>query len=413
MILLFRRTDLAAAFYATLLFLCAPGCSTPLPSPAQLANAPALNEDLSREILEIQEHLIQDEVTGSNVALVFKDGEMIYHQIVNSGKAGDRDIQEDTLFPIWSMSKPITIVAMLTLHEKGLFEWEDPVSKYLPDFENVMVREGDVVRPGKEPLRVEHLMTHRSGYTYDFFAAPPRHGSTQPNQTRFQDLQEYVAAVAKTPVWFEPGTNYIYGINQAILGRLVEVLSGKPFQDYLHETLFQPLGMTETSFALDEERRARFQPLFINSGALKGFTFMLDELTYDPASRAHFGGEGLVSTLGDYARFCELLLNGGEFHGKRIVSEASLTRMTQTSTPDFDKAGMAGFDMGFSVFVLANTDMESTGAPQGVFGWAGYHNTHFWIDPSSNLYVLFMTRAREFTFDIPRQLRAAIYGMDD
>ncbi len=407
---LFRRALLCPLLPATLLFFYSAGCANLPAPPSHDTGRPGLDEGQYNRLSEFQDKLIRDKVTGSNVTLVFKDGKVIYHSIVNSLKDGDRDITEDTLFPIWSMSKPITIVAMLTLHEKGLFDWNDPVSKYMPCFEALTVRDGDTVRPAKEPLRVEHLMSHRSGYAYYGFSSPASHDSPQVNQTRFQNLQQYVEVAARTPVNFEPGSDYVYGINQAILGRLVEVLSGKPFQEYLQETIFGPLGMTQTSFALDAERRARFQPLFINSSAMKGFTNKLDDLAYDPESRAHFGGEGLTSTLGDYSRFCEMLLGGGKFRGRRIVSEASLANMTSARTHDFDKAGMPGFDMGFSVFVLANTDPEGSMAPKGIYGWAGYHNTHFWIDPSTNLYALFMSRAREFTFGIPRQLRAAIYG---
>ncbi|MDP6931233.1 MAG: serine hydrolase domain-containing protein [Planctomycetota bacterium] len=405
----FFPTALSAALFS----LFASGCSTLSSLPPQPVEVPALEGNLSGNIFEFQNRLIQDEETGSNVALVFKDGEKIYHRVVNSGKAGDRDIAENTLFPIWSMSKPITIVAMMTLHEKGLFDWDDPVSKYMPCFEKLMVREGETVRPAKEPLRVKHLMTHRSGYTYYLFGTPHEYGSPHPNQTRFHDLQDYVEVAAKTPVNFEPGTDYVYGINQAILGRLVEVLGGQSFSDYLQDTIFKPLVMTETSFVLDEERRSRFQPLFINSGSLKGFTYMLDELNYNPASHAHFGGEGLLSTLGDYSRFCEMLLNGGEFRGQRIISEDSIATMTQASTKDFDELNVPGFDMGFSLFVMSDPARDGTRTPKGIFGWAGYHNTHFWIDPATNLYALFMSRAREFNFDIPRQLRVAIYGKLD
>ena len=331
---LFRRALLYPLLPATLLFFNSAGCANLPAPPSPEAGPPGVDEGQYNRLSEFQDKLIRDEVTGSNVTLVFEDGKVIYHSIVNSLKDGDRDITEDTLFPIWSMSKPITIVAMLTLHEKGLFDWNDPVSKYMPCFEALTVRDGDTVRPAKEPLRVEHLMSHRSGYAY--YWAQPSHDSPQPNQTRFQNLQQYVEATARTPVNFEPGSDYVYGINQAILGRLVEVLSGKSFQEYLQETIFDPLGMTQTSFALDAERRARFQPLFINSSDMIGFTNELDELTYAPESRAHFGGEGLTSTLGDYSRFCEMLLGGGEFRDRRIVSEASLANMTSARTHDFD-----------------------------------------------------------------------------
>ena len=388
------------------------GGPTPLVIPHQPAIAQSVASDISEKISQVQRDLIQDEVTGSNVVLVVKNGEAIYHEVSNSGKPGDSDINDDTIFPIWSMSKPITIVAMMTLHERGLFEWSDPISKYIPCFENLKVMEGEAVRDAKNPLLIEHLMSHRSGYTYYSFPGPmpPLYESAHPNQTRYNNLQEFVEAAAKTPLAFEPGTSYAYGINQAILGRLVEVLSEQSFSDYLVQTLFKPLGMTQTSFALDEERRKRFQPLFINSGNLKGFTSLLNELTYSPESKAHFGGEGLVSTLGDYSRFCEMLVNGGLFRGKRVISEGSIAKMTQTSTPNFDPLGAPGFDMGYSVFVGKDSSLEGTKAPEGIFGWSGYHNTHFWIDPSNGMYAIFMSRSREFSFDIPRELRGAIYG---
>ncbi len=400
------------ALLAALLFISPSGCAALSMPLQQSLGASAEREKISERILELQGDLIEGEVTGSNVVLLVKNGETIYHEVVNSGKLGDRKIQEDTLFPIWSMSKPITIVAMMTLHEKGLFAWDDPVSKYLPCFKNLMVREGRKIRPAKEVLRIEHLMAHRSGYTYYSFPGPmpPAYDSPHPNQTRYQDLQEFVEVAAREPLAFEPGTSYAYGINQAILGRLVEVLSGKTFSDYLTETIFNPLGMSQTSFVLDRERAARFQPLFINSGALKGFTYLLNELTYSPKSQAHFGGEGLVSTLGDYSRFCEMLVNGGKFRGERIISEASIATMTKTTTRDFDKVLVPGFDMGFSLFVCTDSSKEGTRAPKGIFGWSGYHNTHFWIDRSTGLYAIFMSRSREFNFQIPRKLRTAIYG---
>ncbi len=401
-------------FFAILLSLlssCAANTRSLTPEPTQIESAATERATLAERIAAVQQKLIDDEVTGSNVVHVFRDGKTIYHETRNSGKPGDKDITEDTLFPIWSMSKPITIVAMLTLHERGLFDWNDPVSKYLPCFADLTVRDGGKVRPVTEPLRIVHLMSHRSGYVYYASGPVPHYGTPSTNQTAFDDLQEFVEVAARTPVAFEPGSAYAYGISQAILGRLVEVLSGKSFADYLDEVLFVPLGMTETSFVLDKERRARFQPLFINSGALKGFTNLLDELTYSAESRAHFGGEGLVSSMGDYARFCEMLVGGGEFRGQRIISEESLATMTHPWTEDFDPFFSPGYDMGFSVFVLDEPGGDGTRTPRGIFGWSGYHNTHFWIDPASNLFCLFMSRAREFNFGIPKQLRVAVYGM--
>ncbi len=368
--------------------------------------------DLAGNLESLQETLIENEVTGSNIVVVGRDGEIVHRSVRNSGRQGDRDITEETLFPIWSMSKPITIVAMMTLHEKGLFDWNDPVSKYIPCFADLSVRDGDSVRPAKTPLRVIDLMTHRSGYAYYpmFPGIPPRHDQPQQSQTKFKDLQEFCELAADYPLEFDPGTDYTYGINQAILGRLVEVLSGRPFGAYLEEAIFEPLGMTDTSFVLDEERRARFQPLFVNIGDLKGYTNLLDELNYDVDSKAHFGGEGLVSNPADYGRFCEMLANGGEFGGRRILSPESLREMTTVYSEDIFPDLMPGLDMGFSVFVLTDPGKDGTKAPAGVFGWSGYHNTHFFVDPGSRAWVVFMSRSRDFNFDLPKMLRSAVYG---
>lgn len=388
------------------------GCAGPGATQGVAAPAGSVTSaTLAQDVRAVQEALIEERITGGNTALVWHDGEVLYEGVVDSGREGDAAITDETLFPIWSMSKPITTVAMLLLHEQGLFRWDDPVAKYIPAFGDLKVKDGDGTRPAVEPLRIQHLMTHRSGYVYYALGAPALHEWPSPaNQSRFTDLAEFAEVAAAHPVEFEPGSQYAYGINQAILGRVAEVLTDKPYDAVLEELIFDPLEMTETSFHLGGDRRDRFQPLYINSGALEGFSRgFLDELNYDPSSRAFFGGEGLVSCMADYAKFCEMLACGGVFRGVRILSEQSLAEMTTLSTEQIP--GMTeGFGMGFSVFVAHDAGPEGSGAPDGVFGWAGYHNTHFWIDPENRLYGLFMSRAREFTFDIPIRLRHAVYG---
>ena len=380
-------------------------------SQAHTTSQADLNPAMKDEIIAVQEALIEDEVTGSNIVIVWHDGDEIHRSVRNSTRQGDRDITERTLFPIWSMSKPITIVAMLTLHEQGLFKWDDPVSKYIPCFAELTVRDGETTRPATTPLRIIDLMTHRSGYGYfTWDGTPPLSHEPHTWQTRHEDLQEFCEVAAKYPLEFDPGTEYLYGINQAILGRLVEVLSGMSFAKYLETAIFEPLGMTETSFILDEERRARFQPLWINVDNLKGYTHLLDELNYDPTSRAHFGGEGLVSCPADYARFCEMLVNDGVFRGTRLISQESIDEMTTSHSEDIFPGMMDGMDMGFSVFILKDPAAEGSKAPETTYGWSGYHNTHFWIDPSNDIFAVFMTRAREFNSDIPVRLRKAVYG---
>jgi len=391
-------------------------------------NTVAFGIDPARRAAQIkayQKKMINDEVTGSNLVVIGSAKGVEELSVVNSGRLGDRDVDMKTVFPIWSMSKPITIVAMMTLHEQGKFNWDDPVAKYLPCFSSLRVRTGDKTRDATETLTIEHLMAHRSGWSYYSGwddgvpnnnsvknPVPPAFDRPHPNQTRFNDLQSFCDAIAKEPLEFEPGSQFLYGVNQAILGRLVEVLSGMNFQEYLTKTVFEPLRMVDTSFVMDEAKRARFQPLWINSDNLKGYTYLLNELTYSATSSAHFGGEGLVSTASDYSNFCQMLVAGGMFEGKRILTQKSIDRMTKPISVNImsEMGQPSGMDMGYSVFVLRDATPEGSAAPAGVFGWSGYHNTHFWIDPSNKLYVLWMSRAREFSFEIPQGLRTVIYG---
>jgi len=352
------------------------------------------------KILSFQRNLIENEITASNVALVFKDGKVIYHNIENSMDPKGRPIYNNTVFPIWSMSKPITIVAMMQLYEEGLIDFEDKLSKYIPEFENLKCKGEDGIYKCKKDLTLFHLMTHRSGYSY--YENPEFFTST----LKYDNLEDFTSDVANHPVEFEPGSKYLYGINMAILGRVVEVVTKKTFYEYLKEKIFDPLNMDETKFYLTKSDRARFQPLYINNGSLKGFTNDLDELTYDINNKAYFGGEGLVSTLDDYSNFCQMLLNGGSFEGKKIISQESINMMTKS----YSKIEDDPFDYGFSFFVLRDPDLDGTNSSKGIYGWSGYHNTHFWIDPEKKLFGLFMTRAREFSSGIQKEFRRAVYS---
>ena len=352
------------------------------------------------KIQSFQRNLIESEITASNVALVFKDGKVIYHNIENSMDPNGKPIYNNSVFPLWSMSKPITIVAMMQLYEEGLINFEDKLSKYIPEFKNLKCKGQNGIYECKNDLTLFHLMTHRSGYSY--YDNPQFFTST----LKYDNLKDFASDVANHPVEFEPGSNYLYGINMAILGRVVEVVTKKTFYEYLKEKIFDPLKMDETKFYLTKSDRERFQPLYINDGSLKGFTNNLDELTYDINNKAYFGGEGLVSTLDDYSNFCQMLLNGGAFEGEKIISQESINMMTKS----YSKIEGDPFDYGFSLFVLKDPVLDGTNSSKGIYGWSGYHNTHFWIDPEKKLFGLFMTRAREFSSVIQKEFRRAVYS---
>ena len=385
-------------------------------------------------IVEFQQSLINDGKTGSNVFKVYKDGEIVYDKVLNSGALGDRDINENTIFAIHSMTKTVTTVATMILHEKGLFQLDDPVHKYMPEFKQIQCKGPEGVYNCKNELKVVDLLTHRSGYVYYLDNGENwltgTHRSLYPsyiNTSRFSNLDDFSKAVAKQPLEFEPGTMYAYGLNQALLGRFIEVVSGQDFYEFLKDNIFDHLGMNDTKFHLSEEERSRLQPLRVNiqpnsafnqtNYNLDGYTLALDGYSYMEDNKAHFGGEGLVSTMKDFSKFCEMLVNDGVYNEKRILSTESIDLMTSKYTngyPDPNEPGvfpdLAGYYVGFTFSVLEDQEVDGTGAGIGSYGWSGYHNTHFWIDPENKMYGLFMSRAIEFDFGIPAGLKKATYS---
>ena len=383
----------------------------------QIANS----AELADGVRAYQQALITHGVTGSSIAGVFQGNNTLALSAVTSEIPDDGSISQDTIFPIWSMSKPITIVAMMILRDKGTYRVDEPVSKYIPDFRNLMCKptdNRDDIYPCENELLIEHLLTHRSGYSY--YGAG--FGEGPDFRFPYNDLEEFVQHVSAQPLEFEPGTEYLYGINQAILGRLVELLSGREFYTFLNTEIFKPLGMTQTKFSLSKKDRQNFQPLYRKGQYKLGVNLIspdqgeskvtrdFDELNYSVGTKKQLGGEGLVSTFRDYRRFCEMLLNRGEMNGQRILSKESFLLMTKTVTPPQISNGYNnGFGYAYSMFNLEEPSLDGTGAPKGIFGWSGYHNTHFWIDQENGIYGLFMTRTTPFSFEIQKHFRAAVY----
>jgi|TARA_B100001142_G_scaffold124611_1_gene126465 CubicO group peptidase (beta-lactamase class C family) len=384
-------------------------------------------------ILDFQKNLVKNGITGSNTAMVYKDGKIIYNEIVNSGAVGDADITENTIFAIHSMSKTVTTVAMMILLDREMFDLNDQLSKYLPEFENMNCKGSDGVYPCENKIKVIDLLTHRSGFTYyakngaNWLAST--HTDLYPdfiNTSRFNNLDDFSKAVANQALDFEPGSMYSYGLNQALLGRLVEVISNQSFYEFLKENIFDQLGMNDTKFHLTEEERTRFQPLRVNIKSksafnqtdynLDGYTAALDGYSYDEKNKAHFGGEGLVSTMSDFSKFCEMLVNNGLYNDQQIISKKSIKIMTDKYTngyPDPNEPNVfpdyEGNYMGFTFVVSENPEIDGSGAGKGTYGWSGYHNTHFWIDPQNKTYGLFMSRAIEFDFSIKKKFKQAVY----
>ena len=366
-------------------------------------------DDIRDSVKAYQVELVNNNVTGSNTVRLYHNNKIQFTNIVNSNKKEDKNINSESIFPIWSMSKPITIVAMMILFERGKYNLEDNVSDYIPVFADLKCKSNNEIIRCKKDLKIIHLLTHTSGFRYYDKGI----GNISYADTSYSTLEDWIDALVKNQhVEFEPGTNYQYGISQAILGHLIEVLSGNTFFGFLYDNIFEPLEMYDTKFYLTENERLNFQPLFLKKwDGAKLFSNDNDELKYNKNSRMYFGGEGLVSTMNNYSNFCEMLVNNGVFKGKRIISPKSIQMMTNPYTKQRIEYGFySGFDYGFSYFNVQNPILDGTGSTKGIYGWSGYHNTHFWIDPQKKLYCIFMSRTTPYSSDIQRSLRASAYS---
>ena len=360
-------------------------------------------------IYAVQQKLIVDKHAPSNVGLVVRKGKVVYHRTACSSMSHDRMITDSTVFPIWSMSKPITSVAAMILYERGKFKLDDPVSDALPEMAAVKVKSlNGKFEPLVKPITYRDLFRHTAGfngyeglYNADGFWA---------KTTQAKSLTVIIRELANQPIEHQPSAKYTYGMNTAVLGRAVEVLSGKSFNKFLLKEIFRPLKMGNTRFHLSKRTRKLFQPLSVfEDGNYRGGKPDEDELAYEKDSTLYLGGEGLVSTLSDYSRFCQMLVNGGVASGgKKILSPETLKLMWTDqigNIPGYDdRKNGNGFGLGFYVL----NDFNKFGA-EGVFGWGGYHTTHFWVDPKNDLYAIFMCRRYPYNGETLTQFRKAVY----
>ena len=341
---------------------------------------------------EFQKNLITNGETGGNVIVVSKNGEVVYHHIENSNKIGDKTITDKTLFPIWSMTKPITTVAALILKEKNLLDFDDPVSKYIPVFKNLMCKSKEGIIPCKNEIKIIDLITHLSGLCYykDFML----------DGMRAESLEDLMEDIAEQPLEFEPGERYFYGLGHDVLGRVIEVVSGVSFQAFMQNYIFQPLEMNNTKFFLTPEEKELMLPLFLRNEKIEGFnetgiTGINDLITYDMEFKVAYGSLGLISTPKDFSNFCSMLVNRGKFKNKRILSPESISELIvrYADGPHSSDNDFMGVYNGLGVYVLDNPTLMDFKAPKGLFGHGGYQSTEFFIDPKNDIYGIFLNRS--------------------
>ena len=362
-------------------------------------------------------------------------------KVVHAGQFGWRDkeagsaMTADTIFRLYSMTKPIVCVALMTLLEEGRFRLIDPLARYIPAFAAVKVREddGSLVNP-QRPVMVRDLMTHMSGLTYGFVDESPVGKMYQ--GAKLLDAQCSLEAaiddLARFPLLFQPGSRWGYSVGIDVAARVIEVVSGRPLGQFLRERLFEPLGMTDTAFGVPSEKRSRVAAMYGRPDVVapgvtvrselaawaKGVNDRIDVSKTYPVDQPDVfmrGGHGLFGTTHDYFRFAQMLANGGELDGARVIGRKTLELMHSNHAPaavlplDIGGLPLPGYGFGLGSRVLM--DVAQSGAPgsAGEFGWSGAAKTHYWVDPKEELVGLFMTQSM-MSFDLPElDLRALAY----
>jgi CubicO group peptidase (beta-lactamase class C family) len=339
----------------------------------------------------------QGRIAGA-VTMVARHGKVIEFQA-----AGMRDIaaglpmQKDSIFRIYSMTKPITGVAMMMLFEEGKWQLNDPVSKYVPEFAGLKVYGTDeggnvAIKDQQHPMTMRELMSHTAGFTYGYFGNTPADKLLRDADVLNigNTLEEMIGRVAKLPLGSQPGSGWHYSIAVDIQGYIVQKLSGMPFEEFLEKRIFKPLNMVDTGFYVPEAKLKRLAEFYEygEGGRLQikhgGFNH---DYSAKPALAS--GGAGLVSTASDYMRFCQMLLNGGKLDGVRLLAPRSVELMrTNVLTPSMSVSPGAGFGLDFAVY----TDTAAAGGyyGTGTYYWGGIAGTWFWVDPANDVIVVGM-----------------------
>ena len=363
---------------------------------------------------------------------ITRGGELVHqtllgHADVERGKA----VAEDTVFRIYSMTKPITSLAFMMLVEEGLVALDDPVSRFIPEWKTLAVFSAGVgpylTTPPERAMQMVDLLRHTSGLTYGFQSRTnvdaayrkvkigEMHGGA--------DMDGFVADLAKLPLEFSPGEAWNYSVSTDVLGVLIQRISGMPFQDFLQRRIFDPLGMSQTGFSVRPDQQARFAACY-NASPKGGFDLQDDpeKSPYLHPPSFYAGGGGLVSTAGDYMKFATMLAAGGQGNGHRLIAPRTLKLMASNHLPGgqdltklsrslFSEATNAGVGFGLGFAVTFDPVAAMLPSSPGEYYWGGAASTAFWVDPVEEIAVVFMTQLLpSSTYPIRRELRTLVYS---
>jgi len=361
-------------------------------------------ERLARLGRVMQEYVDNDKVKGV-VVLLMRNGKVAYNE--SFGKLDPEKgtpMPLDAIFRIASQTKAITTTAVMTLFEEGRFLLDDPISRYIPEFTDVRVAvpstekgaKGYATVPLKRPITIRDLLTHTAGISYGDGPAKEEYlkAGVYGWNLSAKDITigDYIKKLVALSFDAQPGEKWVYGYNTDVLGYLVECVSGMSLDDYIRKTITQPLGMTDTHFFLPETKVGRFTPVYGvgDDGRLKLVEAAADNPYFKGPRKCFAGGAGLLATADNYARFLQMLLNGGELGGVRILSPKTVELMTADHVGNLFSGGSEGFGLGFGVTTRLGHD-GMPGTP-GAFDWGGAYYTTYWVDPVEKLVAVFMTQ---------------------
>lgn len=392
---------------------------------------PSRLETISRHLMD--SYISPGKISGCQV-MVSRHGVPAYFRSFGQmDMERNKPVQEDTIFRIYSMTKPITSVALMMLFEEGRFQLNDPVSRFIPSWKGQQVwisGDGDDMetREPASPMTMRHVLSHTSGLTYGTGLFPSEHpvdkfyDKVGVNRDAGETIESFAEKLSTVPLRYDPGTQWCYSLATDVCGCLVEFISGVPFGQFLQERIFDPLGMTDTFFVVPEEKLGR---LAANYGRRADKTLkLLDDpmnSLYANPNRFPSGGGGLASTTADYGRFCEMLRGGGQLEGQRIIGDRTLKLMHRNHLPngtDLGSIAMGSFSetaydgVGFGLGFASTLDDVAAGTiGAGDYYWGGAASTIFWVDPVEDMFVIFMTQLMpSATFNFRGQIKNIIYG---
>lgn len=379
-----------------------------------VANPAKLGMDkarLERIGVWMQRYVEAGRYAGSSV-LVARHGQIAY-----TATTGKRSLETgaawepDTLARIYSMTKPVTSVAVMLLYEEGLIRLDDPVDAYLPELASRQVLRSDAKTladtvPSRVRPSLHHLLTHRSGLTYGFnggLLGPAYAQGKIGIDPGAGGLAKLIAQLAPLPLEFEPGSRWHYSVATDVLGRIVEVVSGEPFDRFIARRILEPLGMSETGFAVPESRLGRLASLYVKTGDGKAKLVETGEASAHREGKVDtpLGGAGLLSTLPDYWRFMEMLRGGGTFRGERVIGPRTLRLMTSNALEgeiaaigprEWSQTSFEGVGFGLGVWVMLDPARAHMSGSPGDYGWGGMASTVAWVDPVEDLVAIFLTQ---------------------